>query len=644
MNGPTRELTAASTSIRPRLPFAWRGLTRNWAFVIALALVAAGCGSANDPSSATLALDQDGITGTASICPDTVFLEEHPSGEGELNWTDDAQGLAHDDGHWFFTTTQFLLKFSVELDLASTTVFPLGVGFPFVQGLPPYFPPGTSGIGPHPLASLGYYHLGDPDQVGGFLFVPMEDNNNDDDINAQPAIAVFRASDLGFVGLKVTAQTSAAWVAYNQHLKYLYSSDDIASDGHPLYRYKLDLDRLAKTGDVDGSITFVDHFQLLEADGAKLDPPLGVMQGGVFTPWGDLYIVNGSFDDDPALVRGGVHLFGAGGRLIAESTNGSGTFNYEYHPGFTTAEEPEGIDWWNRDIAPPSPLIDGQLHVIMLDNDLTSQDDMFLKHYTVRYGCVQDLDQDGDGLTDGQEGYVLGTDPLDADTDDDGLPDGVEVNALRTNPLSADSDGDGIPDGSEDADGDGLTNGEEVNVYRTDPLRADSDGDGLTDGQEVNVYRTDPLRADSDGDGLTDGQEVNVYGTDPLRSDSDGDGLNDGLEVTYGTDPLLADTDGDGLVDGKDTEFIQHAVESLPASAFKPPGGGTRNATLTILDNVQERARAGDVENAVQMLGNLRRHFDGCGTIPGNNDWIIDCAHQVTVRDLVDLLSTNLTP
>ena len=43
-------------------------------------------------------------------------------------------------------------------------------------------------------------------------------------------------------------------------------------------------------------------------------------------------------------------------RLIADSTNGSGSFNYEYHPGFDTYEEPEGIDWLDSDAGTPSAL------------------------------------------------------------------------------------------------------------------------------------------------------------------------------------------------------------------------------------------------------------------------------------------------
>lgn len=56
-------------------------------------------------------------------------------------------------------------------------------------------------------------------------------------------------------------------------------------------------------------------------------------------------------------------------------------------------------------------------------------------------------DEDGDGLTNGQEDEI-GTDPLDPDTDDDGLDDGLEVK-IGTDPLKNDTDGDGVTDGIE---------------------------------------------------------------------------------------------------------------------------------------------------------------------------------------------------
>ena len=71
-----------------------------------------------------------------------------------------------------------------------------------------------------------------------------------------------------------------------------------------------------------------------------------------------------------------------------------------------------------------------------------------------------------------------------------------------------------IADTTDDSDGDGLTDGEEANVFGTDPSKADSDGDQLTDGEEV-VFGTDPNDVDTDKDGGIDGDEV-IYGGDPL--------------------------------------------------------------------------------------------------------------------------------
>jgi hypothetical protein len=42
------------------------------------------------------------------------------------------------------------------------------------------------------------------------------------------------------------------------------------------------------------------------------------------------------------------------------------------------------------------------------------------------------------------------------------------------------------------------------------------------------------------------------------------------------------------------------------------------------------------------LLRNLRKHFDGCGVQPDNNDWLLGCGEQVVVRNLIDVLITNL--
>jgi MYXO-CTERM domain-containing protein len=104
-----------------------------------------------------------------------------------------------------------------------------------------------------------------------------------------------------------------------------------------------------------------------------------------------------------------------------------------------------------------------------------------------------DLDSDGDGLTDLEEG-ALGTDPARTDSDGDGIQDDVEAEDGRDSDgdgridaLDPDDDGDGVltaDEGTDDADGDGVGNW----------LDLDSDGDGVSDAAESEAGALDPGR------------------------------------------------------------------------------------------------------------------------------------------------------
>lgn len=95
-----------------------------------------------------------------------------------------------------------------------------------------------------------------------------------------------------------------------------------------------------------------------------------------------------------------------------------------------------------------------------------------------------------------------------------------------------------------DSDGDGIPDGREARLYGTDRLQWDTDGDGLSDFAELFVHGTSALNADSDGDGLPDGWEVQ-YGLDPVDAtgvngtdgDPDGDGFTNLQEFQMGGDP-----------------------------------------------------------------------------------------------------------
>jgi len=149
----------------------------------------------------------------------------------------------------------------------------------------------------------------------------------------------------------------------------------------------------------------------------------------------------------------------------------------------------------------------------------------------------EDIDTDGDGLTDDEETFVYGTDPTNADTDNDGLSDGDEVD-MALDALDADSDDDGLSDGDEVGIG-------------TSPTLFDTDADLLGDGLESGVSAGVPGRSDADipyaGTDTTvftpDG-DAGATTTDALDPDSDGDGLLDGEE----------DSNGNGVVDGSETD------------------------------------------------------------------------------------------
>ena len=111
---------------------------------------------------------------------------------------------------------------------------------------------------------------------------------------------------------------------------------------------------------------------------------------------------------------------------------------------------------------------------------------------------------------------------------------------------------------SNDTDNDGLINGVEMVLYGTDPFKNDTDGDGLSDGEEVLIHGTLPINPDTDDDGLSDGEELLTYGSNPLNNNTNNDwrvvnkilfGLKDGEKVARGLNPLVNDTDGDGIDD-----------------------------------------------------------------------------------------------
>jgi hypothetical protein len=66
----------------------------------------------------------------------------------------------------------------------------------------------------------------------------------------------------------------------------------------------------------------------------------------------------------------------------------------------------------------------------------------------------------------------------------------------------------GLDPNNPDTDGDGVADGDEAAIYGTDAFTADSDGDGLSDGGELFDTHTDPRVWDTNGNGVSDGEEL----------------------------------------------------------------------------------------------------------------------------------------
>lgn len=176
----------------------------------------------------------------------------------------------------------------------------------------------------------------------------------------------------------------------------------------------------------------------------------------------------------------------------------------------------------------------------------------------------EDNDDDGDGLTDGEE-TLLGTRTDKADTDGDTIWDGLEVDVTHTDPILPDSDFDKLPDDLEilvdfdPHDSTGYHYPSSWSDYSNgllDYLVIGTDADQLAQYMASSSWFMNPWLADTDGDDLSDFDELMIYNTNPTVSDTDGDMVNDGLEIAARFDPLtqeydrmFQDSNGDGVCD-----------------------------------------------------------------------------------------------
>jgi len=180
---------------------------------------------------------------------------------------------------------------------------------------------------------------------------------------------------------------------------------------------------------------------------------------------------------------------------------------------------------------------------------------------------------------------------------------------------------------------DGVRDGDEVNVHGTDPLLKDTDGDGLPDPQEI-ALKADwpclsPLAWDSDGDMLSDKWELQhdlspceCAATNSLAWDADNDGLGLFDEYRYCTDPTNPDSDGDGVRDGDE---VPQSPGSCPNDA--DDGGDPANCVtlkLTVGDPSGSESERWNLEVFEEATGRaVVRHCDGGFGTPGSAEYAL---------------------
>ncbi len=253
--------------------------------------------------------------------------------EHEAHWTAEIQGLAHDEGAWYFTQINKAWRIPLGTSLNTGDLNRA---------------PGVIGIDiPARLRERGYNHMGDLDYHNGALYIPLE--------GPLPHLLMkLDAKTLRFISVApLVGMANAPWVAVDPRDGRIYISDFGIGVQGEVKIYRED---------------WSDGFMSLRREGGlKLKNNKGTpialsrVQGGVFhSGLGQLLLVSD-------VVGGGIYAFDQ------DSGELSGHISISYKPGGRHGEELEGIDVFEQ-----GPL--GDVHMIMLDNDLT-EDDLYLKHF-----------------------------------------------------------------------------------------------------------------------------------------------------------------------------------------------------------------------------------------------------------------------
>ena len=275
-------------------------------------------------------------------------------------WLHNFQGIARSDGDWIVTTSADRCVPALK---KNGKIF----RFPASHGLPVKKPAGTLEADiPEKLRKQGYGHPGDPDwatlpdanTVSPFLFVPIETMDRD----RVPLVLVYRDSadeplEGGWNSVPLAANTKrneAPWLAVQPHTGLLFTSEfHMNSAMGRLRAYVITILEKRKQVIIDCGT----KLPLYDRNGRPID--IRRIQGGDFSPDGDLYILAEDGDYGP-----GIYIF--------EMENGvlTGHLPIGLSRSLVRPEEFEGLTYWD-----PGDGFDsagtGRLHAVLKAERIT---------------------------------------------------------------------------------------------------------------------------------------------------------------------------------------------------------------------------------------------------------------------------------
>ena len=277
------------------------------------------------------------------------YLGNYPNGKETL-WSNKCQGVTHDTTHWYITQTLQIWKIPVSTDLEFSKKAP-GTQ---VLLLPPE------------LQKVSYDHFGDLDYWEGYLFIALENKGK----KKPPSVVLWDAHNFKFCSvaqLPSPNKIDIPWCAINPMEGTLFTSD-FRCRGE-LFEYDFSISKEKKL-----ELKFLRTVTLKDQEGNPFK--IKRVQGGVFSKKNNLLYISSDGNK-----KGGIYVFETAAYTLVEF------IRVPYEPDFPRVQEMEGITIWDLDKTEIngeiiSNKIKGQLHLLLLDNDLCN-DDIYFKHFKI---------------------------------------------------------------------------------------------------------------------------------------------------------------------------------------------------------------------------------------------------------------------